>query len=89
MSKNDISGLAVHIAARVMSEAGPCECIVSRTVGDLAAGADLGFEERGQKLLKGVSEPIHTYIQGIQKLNSLRRAVTSSRLVSVWGVADI
>lgn len=61
MSNNDVSGLAVHIAARVMSEAGPCECIVSRTVRDLAAGSDLGFEECGQKLLKGVSEPIHTY----------------------------
>ncbi len=60
-SHNDVSGLAVHIAARVMSEAKPSECLVSRTVRDLAAGSDLSFEDRGQKLLKGVSEPIRLF----------------------------
>ena len=58
VSSNDVSGLAVHIAARVMSEAEPSACLVSRTVRDLAAGSDLSFEERGQRTLRGVSEPV-------------------------------
>lgn len=61
MSRNDVSGLAVHIAARVMGEAEPRECLVSRTVRDLAAGTDLDFAERGQELLKGVSEPVQLF----------------------------
>ena len=35
--------------------------MVSRTVRDLAAGSDLRFEERGQRLLKGVFEPIQVF----------------------------
>ena len=61
VSSNDVSGLAVHIAARVMSEAEPSACLVSRTVRDLAAGSDLSFEERGQRTLKGVSEPVQLF----------------------------
>lgn len=34
---NDVGGLAVHIAARVMAAASPGEILVSRTVRDLVA----------------------------------------------------
>jgi class 3 adenylate cyclase len=44
----------VHIGARVMSEAGPSEVLVSRTVTDLVAGSGLVFEDRGERGLKGV-----------------------------------
>jgi pimeloyl-ACP methyl ester carboxylesterase len=47
-------GVAVHIGARVMSEAGPGEVLVSQTVKDLVAGSGLRFEERGPRALKGV-----------------------------------
>ena len=46
--------MAVHIAARVMAAAGPDEVLVSRTVRDLAAGADVTLEDRGMYLLKGI-----------------------------------
>ena len=51
---DDVGGLAVHIAARVMAAAGPGEILVSRTVRDLAAGADVTLEDRGRYLLKGL-----------------------------------
>ena len=50
----DIGGIAVHIGARVMAEAGPGEVLVSRTVKDLTVGSDISFEERGSRSLKGV-----------------------------------
>jgi class 3 adenylate cyclase len=39
---------------RVMAAAQPGEILVSRTVRDLAAGADVTLEDRGMHLLKGV-----------------------------------
>lgn len=51
---DDVGGLAVHIAARVMAAAGPGEILVSRTVRDLAAGSDVTLEDRGMHLLKGL-----------------------------------
>jgi class 3 adenylate cyclase len=50
----DIGGIAVHIGARVMAEAGPSEVLVSRTVKDLTVGSDIAFEDRGTRQLKGV-----------------------------------
>jgi pimeloyl-ACP methyl ester carboxylesterase len=49
-----VSGIAVHIGARVAAEAGPGEVIVSRTVKDLVAGSGIDFHERGSAELKGV-----------------------------------
>lgn len=51
---DDVAGLGVHIAARVMSAAGPGEVLVSRTVCDLVTGSGLGFDDRGDHDLKGV-----------------------------------
>jgi class 3 adenylate cyclase len=50
----DIGGLAVHVASRVMSSAEPGEILVSSTVKDLVIGAGIEFEERGARELKGV-----------------------------------
>ena len=58
---DDVGGIAVHIAARVMSYAGPGEILVSRTVKDLTAGAGLDFVDRGEQALKGVPEPWQLY----------------------------
>ena len=49
-----VSGVAVHIGARVMAEAEPGEVLVTGTVKDLVAGAGLAFTERGERTLKGV-----------------------------------
>lgn len=51
---DDISGIAVHLAARVAAAAGAGEVLVSRTVVDLVAGSGLSFAARGQHALKGV-----------------------------------
>lgn len=58
---DDVAGLAVHLAARVMGSAGPGEVIVSRTVRDLVAGSELRFEDRGEHTLKGIDEPWRLY----------------------------
>jgi class 3 adenylate cyclase len=50
----DLGGLAVHIASRVMSCAGPNEVLVSGTVKDLVVGSGIGFEDRGERELRGV-----------------------------------
>jgi len=50
----DLSGLAVHIAARVGSLASPGEVLVSGTVKDLVVGSGIEFQDRGEHELKGV-----------------------------------
>jgi class 3 adenylate cyclase len=50
----DVAGVGVHIAARVMAEAAPTEVLVSRTVRDLVVGSEFRFEDRGARQLKGV-----------------------------------
>jgi class 3 adenylate cyclase len=49
-----VGGIAVHIAARILAEAGPGEILVSRTVRDLVAGSDVVLADRGSRRLKGV-----------------------------------
>lgn len=50
----DLGGLAVHLAARVMGEAGAGEVLVSSTVRDLVVGSGIGFTPRGARALKGI-----------------------------------
>jgi hypothetical protein len=50
---DDLGGIAVNIAARIMAAAGPGEILVSRTVHDLVAGSDVALADRGSRL-KGV-----------------------------------
>jgi class 3 adenylate cyclase len=51
---DDVSGIAVHIGARVSGRAAPGEILVSSTVKDLVTGSDLRFVERGTHSLQGV-----------------------------------
>jgi class 3 adenylate cyclase len=50
----DIGGVAVHVASRVMSLAGPSEIAASASVAAAVAGAPFAFEEEGVHELKGV-----------------------------------
>ncbi len=52
----DVSGIGVHIAARVAALANPGELLASRTVKDLVAGSDYTFASRGVHSLKGVPD---------------------------------
>jgi class 3 adenylate cyclase len=55
-SQDQVRGLAVHAAARVVDQAGSGEVLVSSTTRDLAEGATgLTFESRGQFRLKGLN----------------------------------
>ena len=54
---DDLSGMAVNIAARVSAAAGTGEVLVSETVPRLVTGASLAFADRGVHTLKGVPEP--------------------------------
>ena len=48
------SGVAVHVAARVVRLAGPREVLVTETVKGVVAGAGLSFCDRGSHQLKGL-----------------------------------
>ncbi|MDP2373590.1 adenylate/guanylate cyclase domain-containing protein [Reyranella sp.] len=50
----DIAGIAVNAAARIMSEASPGETLVSRIVTDLVAGSGVTFARREPRELKGL-----------------------------------
>jgi class 3 adenylate cyclase/pimeloyl-ACP methyl ester carboxylesterase len=50
----DVTGLTVHIAARVMAEAGQGQVLVSRTTRELCAGSGEEFAPEGARVLRGV-----------------------------------
>lgn len=50
----DIAGVAVNAAARIMGEAGPGKIFVSRVVTDLVAGAGVNFSRQAPRRLKGL-----------------------------------
>jgi class 3 adenylate cyclase len=54
---DDVGGLGVHIASRVLSAAPNGRVVVTRTVRDLAVGTDLAFEPLGSTTLRGVPDP--------------------------------
>lgn len=49
-----VSGIAVHVGARIAATAGPGELLVSSTVKDLVAGSGIDFDDRGAHVLRGV-----------------------------------
>lgn len=59
---DDVGGIGVHIAARVLAHAGSGEVLVSRTVTDLVAGSGLAFADRGAHELRGVPGEWQLYL---------------------------
>ena len=51
---DEVRGIAVHAAARILALAQPGEVLVSGTVRDLLAGSGLEFEDRGEFELRGI-----------------------------------
>jgi class 3 adenylate cyclase len=51
---DDVRGMGVHEAARIMAQAAEGEILVSDTTRALARAAGLGFEDRGTLELKGL-----------------------------------
>jgi class 3 adenylate cyclase len=56
-----VTGIAVHIGARIAGLAGAGEVLVSSTVKDLVAGAGIAFEDRGEHGLRGVPDRWRLY----------------------------
>ena len=54
VSGSKLTGVAVHVGARIAALAKGGEVLVSNTVKDLVAGSGLKFVDRGLHLLKGV-----------------------------------
>jgi len=50
----DVRGVAVHLAQRIMGLAGPGDVLISGVTHDLLAGSGLRFESRGRHELKGI-----------------------------------
>ncbi len=69
---DDLSGIAVHLASRIVDEAGSGEILVSSTVKDLVVGSGLDFDERGETSFKG--------IPGGWRLFALRAGAAPERL---------
>lgn len=57
----DLAGIAVHVAARIMLFAQPHEVITTRTVKDLVDGSGLIFQDRGLQSFKGVRNEIQVF----------------------------
>ena len=56
-----VGGLAVSIAARITSLAGPSQILISQTVKDLVAGSGFSFRDGGGRQLKGVPGTWHLW----------------------------
>jgi class 3 adenylate cyclase len=58
---DDLGGVAVHAAARIMAMAGPSEVLASAMSVGLAEGSGLTFESQGAREIKGLERPIEVY----------------------------
>lgn len=56
LDRDDVSGIAVAIGARIGALAGAGEVLASSTVKDLVVGSGLRFDDRGEHELKGVPD---------------------------------
>lgn len=59
---NDVRGVAVHTAARILSLGGPGDILVSGTTYELLAGSGLLFKDRGSHELKGLTGVRSVYV---------------------------
>jgi pimeloyl-ACP methyl ester carboxylesterase len=58
---NDIGGIAVHTASRVLKEARPNEILVTQTVRHLLSGSGMAFTDIGSLSLKGLPQKLSIY----------------------------
>ena len=61
IKRGEVSGVAVHIAARIAELAEGGDILVSSTVRDLVAGSDLSFDDRGDHVLKGLPQSLRLF----------------------------
>jgi class 3 adenylate cyclase len=73
---DEVAGVGVHLAARVMAEAEAGQVLVSSTVRDLLAGSGLGFVDLGARKLKGFAERWRLFALDLATV--LERVVTAA-----------
>jgi pimeloyl-ACP methyl ester carboxylesterase len=56
-----LSGIAIHVGARIVAKADADQIVVSQTVKDLVAGSGIEFKDYGVHMLKGVPDEWHLY----------------------------
>lgn len=61
LADQDIRGLAIHEASRMLEHAGAGEIVVSAMTAGLARDGGIGFEDRGEVELRGLSGPRHLF----------------------------
>jgi class 3 adenylate cyclase len=61
LTREDVRGLAVHVAARLMESAAPGQVLISGTVRELLGGTDLQLASVGEREFKGLGEPVRVY----------------------------
>jgi class 3 adenylate cyclase/pimeloyl-ACP methyl ester carboxylesterase len=61
LREDDIGGIAVHVAARVLEQAEADELLTSSAVPLLVAGSGIEFEDRGEHELKGISGTVRLF----------------------------
>ncbi len=62
LNGDDVAGVAVHVASRVLGYAGPNDIVVSSTVKELMTGSDARFVDHGQHELRGLDDPWRLYL---------------------------
>lgn len=58
---NDVNGISVHVAARVVATAAANKVLVSSTVKDLVAGSNIKFQDQGSRTFKGLDDKIRLF----------------------------
>ena len=58
---DDIGGVTVHAASRIMALGQASEIIVSSVTRGLVEGSDLRFEDRGRHKVKGLERPLEVF----------------------------
>jgi class 3 adenylate cyclase len=61
---DDVAGITVHIAARVLEKAERDQVLVSGTVKDLVVGSGFKYDDQGAYDLKGVPGQWHLFAVG-------------------------
>jgi class 3 adenylate cyclase len=80
-------GIVVHAGARIMGQGEAGQVIVSSAAHDVVPGAGIGFEDLGQRTLKGLDAPVHLFsvasVDGVPLEPPNSAEVAGSRLDAV------